>query len=308
MLDKDSSDPSIANYDPDIVDRFGFAQSVAREAGQLALGYFESRQDLEVESKGVHDRVTLADRAVEEHIRKTITDQFPRDGFLGEESTAAGANIPGDSSIWVVDPIDGTDCFVFGMPTWCVSIAYVSGGKTQVGAVFDPVHGEMFASARGRGSFLNGRELCLDNFGTIQSGLVGIGHSMRVPPIQSLDALERLMKSGGMFHRCGSGALSLAWVATGRLAGYFEAHMNSWDCLAGLLLVEEAGGSTNDFLEGDGLYAGNPVVASAPGIIAQMEFVAGLDGGKMLNRPSAPTSTNDTSMPVSAGVRENRKT
>ncbi len=270
----------------EILARFAFVQTLAREAGSRALSFYETRDTLEVESKGLQDRVTMADRAVEDYIRTAIAERYPDDGFLGEES-GTSADLPsGQGTIWVVDPIDGTDCFVFGMPTWCVSIACISNGVIQLGAIFDPVHNELFAAARDQGAFANGAQLRISDADHINAGLVGIGHSTRIDPDISLGALERLIKGGGMFHRCGSGALSLAWVAAGRLIGYHEPHMNSWDCLAGLVLVEEAGGWVNDFLAGDGLLSGNPVLAAAPGIIEQMKHVAGHERTDTSNRPA----------------------
>ncbi len=278
MLKADLSDTSGAAPLSGLRDRFEFAQAVARDAGGTALNYFSTRQDLVVESKGLHDRVTVADRAVEQEIREALAARFPEDGFLGEEATAARASVPQGSDIWVVDPIDGTDCFVFGMPSWCVSIACVRDGVVQLGAIFDPVHDELFAAARGHGAFLNGQALRLTELDSVNTGLVGIGHSTRIAPATSLAAMTRLVESGGMYHRCGSGALSLAWIASGRLVGYYEAHMNAWDCLAGLVLIEEAGGWTNGFPVRDGLLTGGEVIAAAPGLADAMKYVAGLDG------------------------------
>jgi len=102
-----------------------------------------------------------------------------------------------------------------------------------------------------------------------------MGYSTRVKPAASIEALQRLMEAGGMFNRCGSGALSLAWVAVGRLIGYYEPHINSWDCLAGIVLVREAGGWVNDFLAEDGLTRGNPIIAAAPGLVRKMQMVSG---------------------------------
>ncbi len=287
MLKTDAVTNAGSPESSDILSRFGFAQTVAREAGQRAREFFETRDTLTVESKGPQDRVTIADRQVQDHIQSAISQSFPDDEFLGEETTAGPQVDATGRNVWVVDPIDGTDCFVFGLPTWCVSISYVRDGTIQLGAIFDPVHDEMFACARGHGAFLNGSELKISDARQFGDGLVGIGHSARVEPDISLAALERLTKSGGMFHRCGSGALSLAWVAAGRLIGYFESHMNSWDCLAGLLLVREAGGWTNDFLEDDGLLSGNLVIAAAPGMIDQLKYVAGQKptGGQNTTKP-----------------------
>ncbi len=111
--------------------------------------------------------------------------------------------------------------------------------------IYDPVRDEMFAGRRGGGASVNGRPLRVSNATTLADGLVGLGYSNRVQPAATLGPMQRLMEAQGMFHRCGSGALSLAYVAAGRLIGYYEPHMNAWDAVAGALLVREAGGCWN---------------------------------------------------------------
>jgi myo-inositol-1(or 4)-monophosphatase len=258
-----------------IADRLSAAEDIARIAGRSALAFYGERATLAVIDKGVQDRVTEADRTIETEIRDFLTDRFPDDGFLGEEAGASHDALASKTGIWVVDPIDGTDCFVFGIPCWCISIAWVFEQRIIIGVVYDPIHDEMFVAAEGRGTTLNGQRISVADTTDAKSGLVGIGYSSRVSPDDLMRALRRLTDIDGMFHRCGSGALSLAWVAAGRLIGYFEPHMNSWDCLAGLLLVREAGGWTNDFLADGGLAHGNPALAAASGFVDQIRFVSG---------------------------------
>ncbi len=262
----------------DLAARLETAQSAAREAGKFALAMFQHRETLEVMSKGPQDRVTIADRNAENIIRDRIAAEFPSDNILGEEFGHGGGEAPAGENLWVVDPIDGTDCFVFGLPMWSVSVAWMEDGMVKVGAIYDPVHDEMYAASLDGGAFLNGDRLKASPASEPTDGLVGIGHSLRVDRADTLAALDRLMEMGGIFHRCGSGALSIAWVAAGRLIAYYEPHINAWDCLAGLLLVTEAGGWTNDFLANDGLVSGNPVLASGPGMVDHIRTVAGLAG------------------------------
>lgn len=257
--------------------RFAVAQDVAREAGRLALAASRTVGQLAVETKGVQDRVTEVDRNVQAFIAEAIAARFPDDDFLGEESDPRDAPPRIDGPLWVVDPIDGTDCFVFGLPSWCISIAWLDGGATRLGVIYDPIHDELFAAAEGNGASLDGAPLAVSSAQSIDAGLVGIGYSSRVRPEDTLEPLARLMASGGMFHRCGSGALSLAWVAAGRLLGYYEPHINAWDCLAGLVLVREAGGLTSDFLANDGLMSGGPLAAAAPGVAGQIGMIGGLE-------------------------------
>ncbi len=260
--------------DRQIAERFDVAVALAREVGTFALGRFRDRDSLIVESKGPQDFVSEVDRAVEDMIRGRLAACFPADDFLGEESGGA-PDLAGEAAIWVVDPIDGTACFVSGIPAWCVSIAMVVGGETEIGVIYDPNLDEMFAARRGRGATLNGVAMKASGATSLTEGTVGVGYSPRRPAEEVVRIIADLLAEGGMFQRTGSGALMIAYVAAGRLIGYFEGHINSWDCLAALAMVREAGGWTNDFLAGDGLMRGNPVVAAAPGVTGPMKRLSG---------------------------------
>jgi len=254
--------------DDPLASRLAFAQDLIREAGALAAGYFAQLDSLVVEKKGARDMLSEADLATEKLIRDKLAAAFPTDGFLGEESGSAA--IDSTSGVWVVDPIDGTQPFISGLPNWCVSIAYVRDGRVEIGLVFDPTGGELFAARRGRPATLNGRPIRPHAGRALTDGIVSIGYSPRVAPSRILPVLQRLLEQGGMFHRNGSGALSLCYVACGRLLGYVEPHINSWDCLAAIAVIEGAGGRTNDFLAGDALLRGNRIVAGPPAVFDQL--------------------------------------
>jgi myo-inositol-1(or 4)-monophosphatase len=254
--------------------RFEAAQRVAREAGAAALAMFRDPAALRVTAKGRQDFVSQADGAVEAVIAERLGRLFPDDGFLGEENVSNAAARGG--GLWVVDPIDGTANFVTGVPVWCLSIGYHLDGTAVLGVVHDPNADELFAARRGAGASLNGRPIRASAAASLTEGTVGIGYSSRIGAEQVLGPLGRLLAAGGMYQRNGSGALNLAYVAAGRLLGYYEGHINSWDCLAGIVLVEEAGGWVNDFLAGDGLRRGNPILAAAPALAQAMREVAGL--------------------------------
>lgn len=251
--------------------RLALAEEVARAAGDLALDFFSRRDELTVEAKAnAQDIVSRADREVEALIRARVTEAFPQDGFLGEEFGAT----PGASGYsWVVDPIDGTSPFLFGLPHWCVSIAVHDGRDTVAAAIAAPTRDEVFTASRGGGAHLNGRPLLVPADLTILNGVVGIGANHRTPPAAAARVIERLLAAGGMFYRNGSGALMLAHVAAGRLAGYWEAHMNAWDCLAGLLIVAEAGGRCAPFAAHGDLAAGDAVLATSPATWDGMQAV-----------------------------------
>ncbi len=262
--------------DQALADRFRAAKEIAHEAGRAALAYFRDPDVLKVASKGPQDFVSQADGAVETLIRNRIYGLFPDDGFLGEEGdTAIGEDDVG--SIWVVDPIDGTTNFINQVPVWCVSIAYVRRGRIEVGVIYDPNVDELFAARRGRGAFCGETRIASSGADSLTQGTVGIGHSTRTSAAPAVDGIRRLLDAGGMYQRNGSGALMLAYVGAGRLLGYFEAHINAWDCLAGILLVREAGGWTNDFLANGGLLHGNPIIAAAPGVADALRAVAAFD-------------------------------
>lgn len=254
------------NLADDVCTRLDLARTLIDKAGKLALGHFGNRAHLEVDAKlNGQDVVSIADRAVEALIRETVAVTFPDDGFLGEESGLAGGS---SGWRWTVDPIDGTSCFVHGLPSWCISIALSDAvEQTRFGLILAPVSGELYEAVSGEGARLNGRPIKVDAQTSLETGLVGLGASHRVAAKEVAAVLEALLARGGMFVRSGSGALSIAEVAAGRLAAYYEPHINAWDCLAGLLIVREAGGFTADFPgEGRSLLAGGPVLAAAPQI------------------------------------------
>lgn len=257
-------------------DRLQAAKDVAREAGRTALAYFHNPDELEVVTKGRQDFVSEADHAVEALIRERLQGLYPEDGFLGEESGAA-IDEKGAGGIWVVDPIDGTTNFVNQVPVWCVSIAYVRQGRIEVGVVYDPNADELFAARRGHGAYCGETPISTSAADSLTQGTVGVGYSTRTSGATAVGSIRRLLDAGGIYQRNGSGALMLAYVGAGRLIGYLEAHINAWDCLAGILLVQEAGGWTNDFLANDGLLQGNPVIAAAPGVADAVRAVAGFD-------------------------------
>ena len=136
-----------------------------------------------------------------------------------------------------------------------------------------PNAGELFRAVRGHGATLNGSAIGVSNANSVTEGIIGFGFSHRVKPASTLLSLESLIGAGGMFQRNGSGALTLAYVACGRYVGFFEAHINSWDVLAGLALVYEAGGWSTPFLSNDGLRKGNSLVTGAPGIESELREI-----------------------------------
>ena len=164
------------------------------------------------------------------------------------------------------------------MPHFCVSIACVAAGKVEVGVIYDPMRDELFAARRGGGARLNGALMRASAASELASSAIEVGWNMRAGPDQFVDLLRRVASTGASPSRTGSGALALAYVAAGRRDGFVEHHINAWDCLAGILLVSEAGGYVNDFLRGDGLTKGNPLIACAPGVKDALIAAAAFEG------------------------------
>ena len=253
--------------------RYLLAQSIAMHAGMMALDMFRRREQLVVELKGLQDMVSAADRDVEKYIKERVHAIFPADDFLGEEG---GADLDDADYIWVVDPVDGTACFVNGMYSWCISIAVLHRGVPVIGVVFDPNANELFHARLGGGAFCGAKPMRVHPGETLKDGVLGVGTSFRVGIEDFIPFIESVLRDGGMFIRNGSGALMITYVAAGRLIGYYEPHMNSWDALAGLVLVSEAGGMGNAFMDNNGLMRGNPLLVANPVVWQRLAVLAGI--------------------------------
>lgn len=222
------------------------AIDIAREAGALARRRRDEGVSIAATKSAVADIVTEADREVEAMIRARIAAECPGDGFLGEESEAQRATT---DTTWVVDPIDGTVNYAYGIPSYAVSIAVVTGEPdpqewvAQAGVVFNPVSGELFRAARGEGAFLGDHRLAVNTAPTAAGALLATGFGYD-PATHAGDIarVARVMPIARDIRRIGSAALDLAFVAAGRLDGYFERGLHPWDHAAGALLVTEAGG------------------------------------------------------------------
>jgi myo-inositol-1(or 4)-monophosphatase len=251
--------------------RLLIACAVAREAGALQKRRFLDRDAMIYKFKGPQDYLTATDGEVEKLVRGRLLQAFPGDTFLGEED---GGQV--SDHTWVVDPIDGTSNFARGIAHFCVSIAFVLKGAASIGVIYQPISDELFAAARGLGATLNGEPMYVSKATRLDQSLVDVGRASRQPQAAYLAMLDKVMATGAAIRGAGSGALAIANVAAGRIDACFEAHMYSWDCLAGIVLMEEAGGRVNDFLAGDGLLKGNAILASTPGIAEELSALLGV--------------------------------
>jgi len=219
---------------------------IAREAGALLLEYF--RQRVKIEYKGDVDLVTVADRKSEALILERIRAKWPSHDVLGEE----GARIEtGSDYRWYVDPLDGTTNFAHGFPVFCVSLAIERKGERVAGVLFDPTRDELFAAEKGSGAYLNGEPIHVSKTANLKECLVATGfpsHKRHKNP--NIFFYHQLTLRTHGVRRAGSAALDLASVAAGRFDGFWEFNLNPWDTAAGVLLVQEAGGTVTDFKGG----------------------------------------------------------
>ena len=256
----------------DLDQRLRVAEAVVREAGRVAADHFARRELLAIHRKGAQDLVSEADRACEDLIVEGLGRLFPGDGFLGEERGAR--NLDADV-LWVIDPIDGTHNFLTGIPFWCVSVGLIVAGELVLGIIYHPLAAELYSARQGGGAFLNGHPIKVSGETDVKSARIGVGFSYRRPVADHVRAIEGLLSGGCEYLRLGSGALGLAFTAAGRFDGYFERHINSWDAAAGLVLVREAGGYTNDFLSDHGLTKGSELLAATPGLVEPLTKLTG---------------------------------
>ena len=221
--------------------------------------------------KGRQDYLTEVDGEIESLVKARLSAAFPGDGFIGEE----GGGAPADD-LWVADPIDGTANFARGIPRYCISLAFMRQGHISAGVIFDPMHNELFAAMAGGGAFLDGVPMRVAATTKMARATIECGWNLRLPIEDYHGMIARVAATGAGVSRFGSGALGMAYVAAGRTDGYCENHINAWDVLAGMLLVQEAGGRVSDFLKSDGLTKGNPIIAAAPGIADALARASGI--------------------------------
>ena len=252
-------------------DRSKVAIELAKSGGTLALDYFQKLSTLQVLDKGLQDFVTEADQNVETHVRELIAVAFPDDGIVGEEHAP---KIGTSGFRWVIDPIDGTSNFINAMPAWCVVIAVVKDDATQIGVIHDPNHDETFVGLKDQGAWLNDKPLHMPEDSSLDRGSVSTGYCNRSDKANTVGMIGEILERNGVFHRNGSGALSLAYVAAGRLIGFLEEHMNAWDCIAGQLIILEAGGRVEAQSADAMIDAGGRVVAGGAGVFDELLTIA----------------------------------
>ncbi|MDG3039742.1 inositol monophosphatase family protein [Roseicyclus marinus] len=242
------------------------AERLAAEAGAGLLSAWTDRAGLHVTTKRAGDFVSEADREAEAHLRAGISGAHPDDGWLGEETGARAGN----GRRWIVDPLDGTTNFLRGIGHWAVSVALERDGDLVLGVVHDPVRGETFSACRGRGATLNGRPIAVSGTADLSAALFGTGI-----PFGGMDHIDdhaadiaRLMPHCAGARRMGAAALDLAYVAAGRLDGFWERRLQPWDIAAGLVLLREAGAIVEGWDKDERPEDTGTVVAATPALFS----------------------------------------
>ncbi len=234
----------------------------------MALRYADRIESLTVRSKSPGELVTEVDEAAERIIMEHIRSGYPDHAFLGEEGGASGNS----EFEWIIDPLDGTTNYIHRFPVFCVSVALRRKGELQLGVIYDPLRQEMFTGMRGGGARMNERRIRVSKQQTLAGSLIGTGFPYR-RNLQWVEAymrmLRQIMRRTSGVRRPGAAALDLAYVAAGRLDGFWEFGLKPWDIAAGALLIEEAGGwisgllPNTDCMESGHVLAGTPKVHAA---------------------------------------------
>ena len=224
-----------------------------------------------VELKGGIDLVTDADRASEEAVLRALRERVPRAAVLAEESGASGGGGAGGVR-FLVDPLDGTTNYAHGLPQFAVNVAAADASGLVAAATYDPIRDELFTAARGEGAFLGGQRLRPSGRSEVGSALLVTGfpydiHQHHEVPLRLFGAFVRRARG---VRRLGSAALDLAYVAAGRLDGFWEQGLKPWDIAAGILIAREAGARVTDLRGGDAMLETGDIVAASPGLVGPM--------------------------------------
>ncbi|NNM58309.1 MAG: inositol monophosphatase [Legionellales bacterium] len=240
------------------------AFAAVRKASSLMLTAQRDIKTLEVTEKGLYNFVTEIDKKSEQIIIEAIQKAYPSHGILAEES-GYQENSNDSEYLWVIDPLDGTKNFIHGFPHFCISIAVKQAGRLEHALIYDPIRDELFTASRGTGARLNDQRIRVADCPSFEGALLGTAIPTPEKPHfrDYMNGFSRIYGHTSGLRQCGSAALSLAYVAAGRLDGHWETGLAEWDIAAGALLIKEAGGMVSD-LQGAETYlqTGNVVAGS----------------------------------------------
>lgn len=240
------------------------AVKAARRAGSVILRSIDRLDALNIETKGKNDFVSEVDRQAEAEIIKILHQAYPDHSILAEEN----GSFEGNEYQWIIDPLDGTTNYLHGFPVFAVSIALAFGNDLLHAVVYDPLRDELFTATKGDGAMLNNRRLRTTNKKDITGSLLGTGFPFKDQQHLEvyLETFKALFPDSAGIRRAGSAAIDLAYVAAGRLDGFWEIGLNPWDMAAGALLVSEAGGVCSDFSGGTDFLATGNIIAGGLGV------------------------------------------
>lgn len=239
------------------------AVNAARQAGEIIVRHIEQVDHLKITAKSSNDYFSEVDIKAEQIIINTIQKAYPNHSILAEES---GSQDNDEEYVWIIDPLDGTSNYLHGFPFFAVSIALKIKNRIEHGVIYDPIRHECFAASRGRGARLNDRRIRVSKQTQLSSSLISTGFSGRDSILNQkyFPSFESLIGKCAGLRRTGSAALDLAYVACGRLDGFWEFGLKPWDIAAGTLLIREAGGLVSDMQGDDHFLKEGNVVAGPP--------------------------------------------
>jgi len=244
------------------------AIEAAKKAAKIIIDAVQHLDTIKVSEKARNDFVTNVDRLSEQEIIKIIHAAYPEHGILAEES----GRQEGNGYLWVIDPLDGTVNFIHGLPHFAVSIGIYYQNQFQHAVIYDPIHQELFTASKGQGAWLNGRSIHVSKQKQLQSSVLGTGFPFKqLPHLKSYTRMfEEFLPYASGIRRYGAAALDLAYVACGRLDGFWEFGIHPWDIGAGVLLIKEAGGIITNFAGQEDFLTQGHIVASNPDIYNKM--------------------------------------
>lgn len=232
-----------------------------KEAGAFAKKEFESFAAHHIEYKGKNNMFSYVDVQTEEILKEGLNKLLPGAGFINEE----GDDQEGETDYtWIIDPIDGTTNFIHGLPLFAICVALKHKDELLMGYIYDVPHDEMFWALKGEGAFLNATPIQVSDTPTLSSSLMGTGFPYRhTPHFETyLRLVSQILRETHGMRRLGSAAIDLAYVAAGRLEGFFELGLSPWDVASGALILQEAGGRVTDFDGGDDYIFGKRIIAT----------------------------------------------
>jgi myo-inositol-1(or 4)-monophosphatase len=249
-----------------MLENLATVEELSREVGLFLKNEQKHIQEADIEFKGrTNDLVSRADKEAETLFVEALERLIPEAGFIAEEGTSTKR---GDRFNWIIDPLDGTTNYLYGIPCYCTSVALIDGDDLVLGVIYDPERDECFSAAKGHGAKLNGEPIRVSRQAELSKSLIATGfpYDNRGRQREYLDILEKVNRNTRGIRRLGSAALDLAYVACGRFDAFYEYGLNPWDCAAGALIILEAGGEVTDF-KGKGNYLFGSNILSSNEII-----------------------------------------